>query len=554
MPTQPVINTDLSEKRYIETELEKATQGRFIALALLTVVLFLVFMVFDYYISPAVMIMFLPHRIIISCIILGLAILSKRNPTLRYQQILTIIAVVSEATTIEIISLSFNAHQYMYYNGMILVIIGALGFLPMGWRMAGGVIAIVYFILLVPVSLYSPLSLHDHQFIMVNAYLLSAALLAFIWRISHQELFVNWLKQQYRLGTTINTQAITIEKNELVLSALMDASLDCIIFVNSDKKIMNYNVSATHVFHPKIGQPIAEMYQLINSSPVLYLNTSQDYEISAVINGIPRIFIVVVTETQVHDEVIIELSHHDVTEQRNLQTHLMHIEKINAINTFICGTMHDVKNLFSTILLFTEWFSYKTSSSNCIVCESARRKVSQIEQEVHITKLSLTRLISTDYEFDEKWEVQDINLIISEAVSLFTSTRLSIVISLNLFHDPCLVYCNKNLISNAMVNLIINATDAMQNIGTITIITDIYDNCCRILIKDTGVGIPDDILPYLFDPFFTTKHHQGGTGLGLHIVKNIIQQHKGSINVLSKPGDTVFTIALPISVSRNIKC
>lgn len=415
-----------------------------------------------------------------------------------------------------------------------------------GWQIAGSVIALVSLILL-PISLYFPLFLNDYRFIIITLYFLSVLFLIFMWRISHQILLVNWAKQQSATSqTTIQTQAAIIEKNEIILSSFMDASVDCIILVNVDKKIVRYNSSAKQVFSPKIGQSLHEMYQKNNTNLIMHLDISQDHEISVVLNGILCIFIVVVTEIHVYDEVITELSYHDVTEQRNVQNHLIHLEKINTINTFLCGTVHDVKNLFSTILLFTEWLKYKSSSSNCMVCKTTQEKASQLGKEVYRTKLSLTRLISTDYECDERWELQDINLIISEAVNLFTSTR-STIISLNLSKEPCLVYCNKNLISNVMVNLIINAKDAMQDVGTITIITDIYDNCCRIFVKDTGGGIPINILPYLFDPFFTTKHHQGGTGLGLHIVKNIIQQHRGIINVLSNPGDTVFIISLPLS-------
>lgn len=95
-------------------------------------------------------------------------------------------------------------------------------------------------------------------------------------------------------------------------------------------------------------------------------------------------------------------------------------------------------------------------------------------------------------------------------------------------------------------NLIDNALDAMEHGGTLTIKAYPEREFVKIELQDTGSGIPEDVLPQIFDPFFTTKDIGQGTGLGLDIVQKIIQQHRADIKVNSEPGNTVFTICIPI--------
>ncbi|MEM1167870.1 MAG: ATP-binding protein [Cyanobacteria bacterium P01_H01_bin.35] len=98
-------------------------------------------------------------------------------------------------------------------------------------------------------------------------------------------------------------------------------------------------------------------------------------------------------------------------------------------------------------------------------------------------------------------------------------------------------------------NLIHNAIHAMESGGTLTITTHQQENGVQVIIKDTGLGIPPDVLPKIFDPFFTTKSAGEGSGLGLHISQKIIDKHQGYIKVDTQPGDTVFYIGLPLGNS-----
>jgi signal transduction histidine kinase len=97
------------------------------------------------------------------------------------------------------------------------------------------------------------------------------------------------------------------------------------------------------------------------------------------------------------------------------------------------------------------------------------------------------------------------------------------------------------------MNILVNAAQAIENKGEIRITTRADNEHVEIKISDTGTGIPPDVLPKIFDPFFTTKDVGKGTGLGLNMAYNIIQKHKGTIDVESEAGKgTTFIIRLQI--------
>lgn len=108
------------------------------------------------------------------------------------------------------------------------------------------------------------------------------------------------------------------------------------------------------------------------------------------------------------------------------------------------------------------------------------------------------------------------------------------------------ILANPGELNQVWTNIIDNAIDAMNNKGTLTIETCADHHFVRIEITDTGMGIPEENKSRLFDPFFTTKPMGQGTGMGLDIVKKIIDRHKGDIQVESKPGETTFTVCLPL--------
>lgn len=110
--------------------------------------------------------------------------------------------------------------------------------------------------------------------------------------------------------------------------------------------------------------------------------------------------------------------------------------------------------------------------------------------------------------------------------------------------------CFPQQLNQVFMNLLLNASQAIEHWGEITIRTRADQGNIYIEIADTGCGIAEENLPKLFEPFYTTKHIDMGTGLGLPIVRDIVNKHHGEISVVSAPGEgAVFTVRLPLGIS-----
>ncbi len=115
------------------------------------------------------------------------------------------------------------------------------------------------------------------------------------------------------------------------------------------------------------------------------------------------------------------------------------------------------------------------------------------------------------------------------------------------------VLCYPDELNQVWTNLVHNALQAMNNKGTLTIDATQQDTRVLISITDSGKGIPPEIVPKIFEPFFTTKPAGEGSGLGLDIVKKIIEKHEGTIEVESVPGKTTFTVSLAVNLNEDKK-
>jgi len=117
-----------------------------------------------------------------------------------------------------------------------------------------------------------------------------------------------------------------------------------------------------------------------------------------------------------------------------------------------------------------------------------------------------------------------------------------------------LVSCNISQINQVFMNLLVNASQAIDESGTISITTQYSNDQVTIAISDTGSGISSENLEHIFEPFFTTKEVGSGTGLGLSLSFDIIKKHSGNIQVDSEENvGTTFTISLPIKQQKDME-
>ncbi|MBH0208396.1 MAG: GHKL domain-containing protein [Nitrospira sp.] len=144
----------------------------------------------------------------------------------------------------------------------------------------------------------------------------------------------------------------------------------------------------------------------------------------------------------------------------------------------------------------------------------------------------------------------DLKQVVEDSLEMFherlVRSRIRVELSLA---DPCpMVLADADQMSQVMINLVMNAVHAMPEGGTLRVTLAPEPQMVRLTVADTGHGIPREVIKKIFDPFFTTKEFGKGTGLGLTVVKGIIEEHQGSIAVESQEGaGTTFTILLPQS-------
>jgi len=170
--------------------------------------------------------------------------------------------------------------------------------------------------------------------------------------------------------------------------------------------------------------------------------------------------------------------------------------------------------------------------------------------DVRLSTDAITRMVKAlrGYSHPEQTEMAEADIhdgLETTLTILRNQIKYGVVVERRYSRLPCVI-CNVNELNQVWTNLIHNAIQAMQGVGKITIETYQREGYVGIRITDSGPGIPEAIRGRIFDPFFTTKDQGEGTGLGLGIAHQIVQRHRGRIEVASEPGRTSFEVLLPL--------
>ena len=228
---------------------------------------------------------------------------------------------------------------------------------------------------------------------------------------------------------------------------------------------------------------------------------------------------------------------------RNAYLQLARTDKLTALGQMAAGVAHEINNPLGGILLYSNLIveDLPEGSSH----DNARKIIQQTNRCKEIVQ-NLLDFARTPANYMAPLEINSViisslNLIKGQWVfhGIEIETRLAETL-------PC-VMGDAARLSDVFLNLFINAADAMEGRGKLTITTGLDSNdSVKILVSDTGEGIDEEHLPHIFEPFFTTKEPGKGTGLGLSIVYGAIRKHGGLIDAESIPGKgTTFIIFLP---------
>lgn len=224
---------------------------------------------------------------------------------------------------------------------------------------------------------------------------------------------------------------------------------------------------------------------------------------------------------------------------------LVEAEKLASIGRLAGGIAHEIKNPLASIKTFTEYLNKKFEDPE-FRTKFQRIVGSEVDRINHIVE----QLVTYAHPKPASPQEIDLNKVIEETLALLENDlkKRNIIITKHLSAAASRLISDPEQLKQVFLNLFLNSIQAMENKKTVqkelSITTEKHNGTIKIKISDTGEGIPADKLPLIFDPFFTTK--QKGCGLGLSIVKSIIESQKGEISVKSDLGKgTSFWINLP---------
>ncbi|MCK9294281.1 MAG: PAS domain S-box protein [Desulfobulbaceae bacterium] len=271
----------------------------------------------------------------------------------------------------------------------------------------------------------------------------------------------------------------------------------------------------------------------------------------------------VVTPVMEDEEVIgAVVLFNDITSRKTLEKQLLHAQKMEAVGRLTSGIAHDFNNLLTTILGYSELLLLQLDKD-----DPGRDKIQMINQAGRMAA-GLTRQLLT-FSRKQILEIKTINL--NSVIDRLTKMlkRLigeNIILDIRYYSPECHIQADAGQCEQVIMNLAINAKDAMPKGGQLRISSEVvrleaekhtgFDDILSgsyvlLQISDTGEGMTEETQKLIFEPFFTTKEQGKGTGLGLATVYGIIKQHNGFISVTSAPGQgTTFAIYFPLSDAR----
>jgi PAS domain S-box-containing protein len=349
--------------------------------------------------------------------------------------------------------------------------------------------------------------------------------------------------------------------SKLRLEGIVHSAMDAIITVDHEQKVVVFNDAAERMFQcssqDAMGQPLDKLIPArfrevhrhhvqgfgqsgVTSRRMGQLGTvmglradGEEFPIEAAISH------VTVQGNKFFTAIL-----RDVSERTRLEEQLRRTERVAELGTLASGMAHEIGTPMNVILGRAEYLLDRVTDEP--VKKGLQTIVAQVER--------ITRVMNQLLSFARRKPPQPgplwLQEVIENSLDMFRE-RLSnhnIYVDTQVDADCPKVQADSDQMSQVLINLIMNAVHAMPKGGTLRVGLERERDMIKLTVSDSGHGIPKEVVSKIFDPFFTTKEFGKGTGLGLTVVKGIIDEHRGTIAVESEEGTgSTFTIHLPIS-------
>jgi len=368
--------------------------------------------------------------------------------------------------------------------------------------------------------------------------------------------------QTYReeLEAKVGERTREIEETKQYLENLLENANDVIYTLDTEQRFTYVNSKVNVWGYRKddlLGRPylslLSRRHRGRRLKNTLDIGAKQVYEVEVVTRmGEPRSVMVSVSPLHGVDGEILGVLGiaRDMTDTKKLEQQIRNSEKLASVGKLAAGVAHEINNPLAGIL-------------NCLynlrkgTLSPARQEEYWVSMEDGVRRVQkiVRQLLDFSQQHEPEFSPTDINQVVDRVLVLTNHLFAPSLIRLErlLGHALPSLMVDRHMMEQVLMNLILNAVQAMKNGGVLTIKTAVVEGVCRIEVSDTGSGIPPAVLPRIFDPFFTTKSEGEGTGLGLSVSLGIVERHGGKILVESEVGKgTTFILCLPLSRERSL--
>jgi signal transduction histidine kinase len=236
------------------------------------------------------------------------------------------------------------------------------------------------------------------------------------------------------------------------------------------------------------------------------------------------------------------------------QEQLVHAEKLASLGQLSASIAHEINNPLAGVLTYTKLMAKKISGDT-LDKEVALDYLAKMESEVGRCSRIIRNLLDFSRQAEPTLRLVDVNQVIEQVLAMVGHQAQLQEVDVVRELSPSLpkVMADFDKLQQVFTNLTLNAIQAMSGGGKLTLRTSVANGQVRIDVQDTGCGISKENLSKLFTPFFTTKEKGSGVGLGLAVVRGIVERHKGELKVQSEAGKgTTFSVYLGVHDDQKV--